>query len=176
MSHNKYTRKPQSKTGEIGTGENEQLTNVFLQHALTYAAKMKWRVFPCVPRDKRPLIKAWQKRATTDPKQIKAWWAQWPDANVAIATGRGLLVVDVDYRHGGAESLREMRKAGKVPEDPPIVETPGPGCHLYLSVTKDLKNLVDVMPGVDLRGAGGYVIAPPSIHPNGLEYQWGVKP
>ena len=57
-----------------------------LNEALTYA-EMGWRVFPCIPKNKKPLIKEWQKESTTDKEQIKEWWTKHPKANIGIATG-----------------------------------------------------------------------------------------
>ena len=149
--------------------------NEFLTAALEYAER-GWRVLPARPRGKAPLIKGWPVKATTDPNTIKEWWERWPSANVAIATGNGLIVLDVDFDMGGACSMREIREKYSFPTTP-TVETPGPGCHHYLQNTRDeIGNKVDFMPGLDLRGAGGYVIAPPSTHPNGGIYQWSIKP
>ena len=65
--------------------------------ALTYG-RAGLRVFPCDPRDKTPLVARGYKAATRDPKQIRAWWTQWPNAMIALATGvqTGIFVLDVD--------------------------------------------------------------------------------
>ena len=150
--------------------------NKFLEAALKYAVEYEWRVLPARPRGKVPLIKNWPEKANSDPKTIMEWWERWPDANVAIATGNGLLVLDVDYDKGGAFSMRELREKYNLPTMP-TVETPGPGCHHYMqNISDEIGNKVDYMPGLDLRGAGGCVISPPSIHPNGGIYQWSIKP
>ena len=150
--------------------------NQFLEAALEYAQR-GWRVFPVKPGEKAPpLIADWPNKATTDPEQLTQWWKQWPSANVAIATGKGLVVLDVDYDKGGAYSMRSLREKNKIPTMP-TAETPGPGCHHYfLNSGEEMGNKVDFMPGLDLRGAGGYVIAPPSVHPNGGVYQWSIEP
>ena len=69
----------------------------FLDAALTFAEK-GWRVFPIVPKTKKPLIKEWQTLATNNPDQVKAWWSQSPHSNIGIATGKEsiLVVLDVD--------------------------------------------------------------------------------
>ena len=68
-----------------------------------YYAQRGLRVIPITPSESYPpLITEWQHKATCDPKQIKEWWATWPEANVAIATGvaSGVIVVDVDMKNG----------------------------------------------------------------------------
>ena len=140
-----------------------------------YAAR-GWSVIPMQPQGKRPLV-AWrefqQRRA--GPAEIDRWFRRWPDANVGIVTGRisGLVVVDVDLRHGGPASVADAEAAlGPLP---PTVEvaTGGGGRHLYYAhplVT--VANRVAVRPGIDLRGDGGCVVAPPSVHPSGRRYTW----
>ncbi len=143
--------------------------------ALAYAAR-GWSVIPMQPRGKRPLV-AWreyqQRRASAD--EIRHWFARWPDANVGIVTGRvsGVVVVDVDVRHGGPASLARL----EAPHGgwPPTVEamTGGGGRHLYFAhPAGTVANRVAIEPGVDLRGDGGCVVAPPSVHPSGHRYAW----
>src|SRR5215211_444197 len=101
-----------------------------LKKALTHA-KLGYRVHPV--RGKRPLLKSWPERATTDRDQIKTWWSKWPTANVGIATGGGLAVLDVDPRNGGDESLDAFeREHGELPETR-TVRTGGGGWHYYFS-------------------------------------------
>lgn len=102
--------------------------------------------------------------------QVRTWWRRWPDASIAICTGKvsGLVVVDVDPRHGGDESLKELAL-------PPTVTalTGGGGEHLYYRHPGGtIHNGANLLPGIDLRGDGGYVIAPPSPHISGTAYTW----
>jgi hypothetical protein len=120
-------------------------------------------VFPCRP-DKKPRIKGWPTAATTDPEQIKAWWARWPNANVGIPTGErsGLLVLDVDLDKGGFESLEALTSS--LP-DTYTVRTGSGGAHFYFRYPpgSNIRNSASLLaPGVDIRGEGGYVVAPPS--------------
>ena len=143
--------------------------------ALKYAAQ-GLSVFPCKPRGKTPLTKHGLKDATCDLDQIKAWWDRWPEANVAIATGAisGTIVLDVDPRHGGDDSLATLEASfGKLPETPTVL-TGGGGLHIYFRHPGiEIPNSAGrVGPGIDVRGDGGYVIAPPSIHASGNEYLW----
>ena len=154
--------------------------NHLLAAALEYAW-IGWRVVPlhsptdtgcscddpeCDHVGKHPRIKGWQSRATTDPDIIRRWWRDWPAANVGIATGNGLLVIDRD--HGDLP--------GDMPAGP-VVET-GRGEHYYLAHPDQLlSNNVDVDDlGFDVRTAGGLVVAPPSRHESGTTYQWRNPP
>lgn len=115
------------------------------------------------------------KEATTDPETIRQWWRRYPRANVGVATGpvSGLLVVDIDPRHGGHPD----QLPGPVPRTPRV--RTGGGCHLYLAWPEGIKRLPKTLPGcpgVDLKGQEGYVVAPPSCHVAGACYRWEVTP
>jgi hypothetical protein len=122
-----------------------------------------------VAADKTPLIgwKEFQERlATAD--ELRSWWARYPQANVGIVTGvlSNLLVIDIDQ----PESIEEVEKY--LPESLviPTVKTPR-GMHLYFRHVPGVGNLRDVLPGVDVRSEGGYVVCPPSM---GGAYSWEV--
>jgi hypothetical protein len=146
-----------------------------LRVALIYA-DLGWPVLPCVPRDKRPMTNHGLKDATTDHEQIREWWGRTPDANLAIATGVAFDVLDIDelYRDDDGNVIGTPLDKW-LPDDAPILVGPtvatGKGAHLYLAPT-GLGNRAGVVPGVDWRGSGGYVVAPPSIHPNGATYRF----
>lgn len=152
-----------------------------LAAALAYRAR-GWSVIALRPRDKRPLL-PWEEfqRRRAEPEEIRAWFAQRPDANVGIVTGAisGLLVLDVDAGHGGPESL--ARFEGEHGALPPTIAatTGGGGRHLYFATAgAEFRNRAGIAPGLDVRGEGGYVVAPPSIHPSGGRYAWnhGASP
>jgi hypothetical protein len=134
-----------------------------LRAALVYATA-GWRVFPCIPGEKVPATAHGVKDATTDPAQIRAWWARNPDRNVAIATGApGPDVLDVD-RHGGASgfpALRQLKAAGIVGRVAALVRTPSGGAHLYAPGSEQGNGSLRGH-HIDFRSAGGYVLAPPS--------------
>jgi hypothetical protein len=139
-----------------------------IRTALALAA-IGMAVFPCRCRDKRPATVNGLKDATTDPEQITAWWTEQPDYNVAIATGAisKIFVVDVD----GPDAECELKRL----ELPPTVEAiTARGRHLYFKHPNVLvRNTAGkIAPGIDTRGDGGYVLAPPSIHPSGALYRW----
>jgi len=143
--------------------------------ALDYLAR-GWSVVPVQPRAKRPLVR-WTEFQTRRPQrcEIEGWYRHWPDANVAIVTGAlsGLVVLDVDPAHGGDASLHRIElEAG--PMDPTLESlTGGGGRHLYFRHPgPQTPNRVGFRPGLDLRGDGGVIVAPPSIHPSGRPYRW----
>ena len=123
-----------------------------------------WRVFPCIPGEKVPATPHGVKDATTDPAQIRAWWARNPGRNVAIATGApGPDVLDVD-RHGDASgfpALRQLKAAGIVGQVAALVRTPSGGAHLYAPGSEQGNGSLRGH-HIDFRSAGGYVVAPPS--------------
>ncbi len=140
---------------------------IILAAAALDLARRGARVHPLRPGDKRPLLTAWPTLATTEAATVAAWWHRYPTAGIGLATGRGLMVLDVDPRHGGTESLAAL------PELPETREalTGGGGRHLYFhSEARCSAGLLG--PGLDIRGAGGYVVAPPSPHPSGRRYEW----
>jgi hypothetical protein len=112
--------------------------------------------------------------ASTDAKKIGTW--NWPTANVGIATGHGLFVLDIDPRHDGLASMKQLQEQlGSLPAGP-RVKTGGGGGHWYFREPEgQIRTTLDV-PGIDLKGAGGYVVAPPSIHKSGAVYLWEVSP
>lgn len=151
-------------------------TGNMLASALKYAAK-GWYVLPCRPSGKEPLIPHGVLGATADEDTIRRWWEAWPTANVAIATGArsGIVALDVDPRHGGDESLAAItQRYGPLPATLTVL-TGGGGRHFYFTHPGgNVKNASGLggWPGIDLRADGGYVLAPPSIHPSGQAYRW----
>lgn len=135
-----------------------------------------WSVIPLRRGDKKPAI-AWesfQDRIAAEP-EMTAWFARWPEANLGIVTGAvsGLVVLDIDAAHDGLQGLAEIEaRHGRLP-DTISAETGGGGRHLYFRHPGGIiHNRVGIASGVDLRGDGGYVVAPPSLHPSGRRYAW----
>jgi len=135
-----------------------------------------WSVVPIEPRGKRPTV-AWldyQHRLPTED-EVERWFRRRYDANLGIVTGAvsGLVVLDVDPRHGGEASLAALEvEHGPLPR---TVEarTWGGWRHLYCAHPGNaIPNRVGLAPGIDLRGDGGMVVAPPSVHPSGRRYAW----
>ena len=150
-----------------------------MKAALDYG-RLGWSVIPIESRGKRPLIR-WEiyEHRRPDPTQIAEWFRHWPDANIAIVTGAvsGLVVLDIDPRHGGDSSLAALERQHGPMAETVETRTGGGGRHLYFGHRGEmLHNRVGIAPGVDLRGDGGYVVAPPSIHASGESYRWERSP
>jgi len=133
------------------------------------------RIFPCVPRDKNPLTEHGLLDATNDPDQVWWWWERWPDANIGMATGYGRIVLDVDGTIG-RESLAALEAQYGA-----LVETlmaksgrPDGGVHFHFAYAgNDIRNSAGrIGKGLDVRGFGGYIILPPSVHETGNRYRW----
>ncbi len=133
----------------------------------------------CAGAGKHPRLSRWQHRATTDEATIKEWWAKAPLCGVGIATGpgSGIWVLDVDARHDGLESLADLQQThGDLPPTPTVI-TGGGGLHLYFALPEgvEIKNRVGIAPGIDVRGTGGYVVGPGSMHASGRTYEWELS-
>jgi hypothetical protein len=157
-----------------------------LDDALDYAAR-GWPVFPVAPRGKLPLIPRAHRPddgpchgecgreghglydASTDAGRIREWWRRWPLANIGLRTGVAFDVVDIDGPEG-LEALNAYRADRPITWGPEAI-TGGGGWHL-LHLPSGAGNRAGLLPHVDYRGAGGYIVAPPSIHPSGKRYQW----
>lgn len=148
--------------------------------ALSYAAR-GWRVFPCRPSGKEPLTPHGCKDATADEATIRAWWARWRDANLGATTGApsGVVVLDVDKKHGidGEEALRVLEaQHGALPDTVEQITGSGGRQLLFRHPGGIVSNSASKLGlGFDVRGDGGYVIVPPSIHPNGHPYEWELS-
>ncbi len=163
-----------------------------LDHALEYAA-CGMAVFPvngitdgfcdcgipeCNSPGKHPTFTGGFRSATTDTETITDWWTIKPNANIGIATGAvsGIVVIDVDIGPGkeGLASLAELEcRFSPIPKTV-TVRTGGGGWHFYLKAPLcDIKNSAGKLArNIDVRGDGGYVIAPPSMHISGNRYNW----
>lgn len=155
--------------------------NIFLDTAIEYASR-GWAVFPLKVKGKEPLTAHGVNDATTNFDQIEKWWKRWPNANIGIACGQksgGLLVVDLDEKENGVsglDSLRDWeRENGDLPETIRSITGKG-GAHLLYHIKRKENNRTNLLEGVDIRSDGGYIVAPPSIHPNGRKYEWEYDP
>ncbi|WP_296707184.1 DUF3987 domain-containing protein [Rhodoblastus sp.] len=151
--------------------------------ALHYAAR-GFYVFPCGSTsnkafDKKPLVAHWRDESTRDLETIVRWWRQHPDALVALDCGKcAIVVVDADRHADSPDGVAKLK--GHVGDDLgalgcPIVETPGNGLHLYFSqpgAEPPFGNSNGELAGqgIDVRGDGGYIIAPGSVRYDGAVY------
>lgn len=139
----------------------------------------------CETRGKHPIVKLGRGMAdaSSDASVIESWWSKWPHANIAVATGSrtGIVVVDLDLHDPEADGEIEFGAwaAGQGFEIPPtlMARTGGGGRHLIYRAAPDdggppIKNATGWLPGVDLRGEGGYVLVAPSTHESGGVYEW----
>ena len=157
-----------------------------LDTALAYT-RLGIRVVPIKPGHKYPGIDNWQNLATDDTGVVTSWWAgDYKSYGIGIATGRTrhgqIFVVDVDDReeYKGSDTLHDLeQRYGALPETVTAITGTG-GQHLYfyspIEVRNDAGSRLGV--GLDIRGEGGQVLASPTIHPNGKQYQWvdGLSP
>src|SRR4051812_18422054 len=125
---------------------------------------------------KHPRIDGWQKSRAKDEATIAGWWREWPDASVGLLTGEPskFIVLDVDPDSGGEESLEALEGAhGPLPHTQ-VSRTGSGGKHfLFEYPGMRVRNSVKkIAPGIDIRGDGGQIVAPPSAHRSGKSYQW----
>jgi putative DNA primase/helicase len=143
-----------------------------LDAVMSYAAR-GWQVFPLKPQSKEPCTHRGFYDATSNPATLRRWFAQGFPYNVGIRTGTpsGVFIVDIDGKLG-AVNLRElMTKFGALPAT--LISTTGKGWHLWFRADGEIPcSTGKISPGIDVRADGGYVVAPPSIHPNGKAYRW----
>lgn len=158
-----------------------------LDHALQYAG-LGWRVAPIPAGQKYPGRNDWQEVASNDPAIIGPWWSMpgmWRHGDkmdsygVCVVTGieSGIFVLDIDPRHGGDDTLADLEhEHGALPDTVECL-TGGGGRHLYFKmpdghvIGNDQSGRLG--PGLDVRGEGGQVVAPPTIHPETQRpYEW----
>jgi len=142
-----------------------------------HLASRGWPVFPLAPGTKRPAIKAWEQRATTDPDRIRRCWHAGAGFGIGIACGPSRLVVlDLDPATpaggpDGASALTALAQTRGVQLAPTFtVATPRGGTHLYYATPPgvQLRNTAGTLaPHVDTRAAGGYVVGPGTVLPGG---------
>src|SRR5215471_13525657 len=141
-----------------------------LEAALSYL-RHGWPVLPVDQDSKKPLVE-WKPYQTQLPTEdeVKEWFQKWPKANIGIVTGglSRLLVVDCDSEH----ALKRFGKLCPGADNTRQCQT-GRGKHFYFRFEEGVRNNSGVLgTGIDVRGEGGFVIVPPSVHANGKPYVW----
>lgn len=175
---------------------NSDCTSALLEAALKYARR-GWAIFPlhyarhgecsctkadCQDPGKHPMFHLGDLQhglldATKDESLIKKWWARWPDANIGIATGKvsGFIVLDVDLHPGcdGNETLEDLgAQNGRLPDTVESITGSGGRHILFAHPGYEVRNKTGFAAGLDVRADGGYIVAPPSMHGSGKEYEW----
>lgn len=159
----------------VGKTKTPQDDATHLEAALGYLRR-GWSVVAAGERTKRPIVRwqAFQHRMPT-VEEVTAWFERWPMGNIAAVTGAisGIIVVDVDPKNGGDQSLADLEaRHGPLPKTVESL-TGGGGRHLYfVHPGHEVRNRAGLAPGIDLRGDGGCIIVPPSVHPSGKRYRW----
>lgn len=131
----------------------------------------------CLSPGKHPRTRNGVNDATTQAQIISRWQRDSPTANIGIATGKisGILVVDVDVKNNGFESLARLSKDyGSSITDTLTSDTGGGGLHLlYKHPDQIIRNSTgQLAPGMDIRSCGGYIVGPPSVYVSGKKYVW----
>jgi hypothetical protein len=151
--------------------------NQTLQTAFDYVEKHGFSVIPLIPGEKKPLID-WKPYQTRKPTrtEMMSWWAKNPKANIGIVCGEvsNLFVVDFDKY---APDYDEQKAREVIPDGikTPTVKTARNGLHYYFdNPEKDYSIKARLLPGIDYRGNGGFVVAPPSVNGNGNAWEWAL--
>ncbi len=132
----------------------------------------------CTSIAKHPRTRNGLKDASAEAEQINSWWSSFPGSNVGLLTGRasGIVVLDIDLKSGGLNSLRKLQEDYDQFPQTSCVRTGGGGLHYYFKAPEfPLKNRTNLLPGIDFRADGGYVVAPPSLHASGYLYEWETR-
>jgi hypothetical protein len=146
-------------------------------------ARLGVAVLPLRPAGKEPhgkLVPRGLKEATTDPSIIWGWWSREPSANIGLATGASggcfWFALDIDGEEGRASLARLEAVHGPLPRTLATVTGSGGSHYLFaLPPGLEVRNTASRLgPKIDSRGTGGYIVAPPSVHPNGHCYAWAL--
>lgn len=168
-------------------------SNKLLQAALIYADKFSFQVLPlhsirnekctcghikCSSPGKHPILQHGVKDSTSNSEEIRSLWAKYPFANIGIRTGKesGIFVLDVDTKGAdGRETLADLeREHGQLPDTVTAI-TGSQGLHYFFRYEEGVGNKVGFAPSLDSRGDNGFVVAAPSIHMSGRQYQYELS-
>jgi hypothetical protein len=133
-------------------------------------------VFPCRPRDKQPAIQNGLHAGTTDQGLIREWWQyNNPEYNIGVVTGAisGIFVIDIDGSSAQSALTKLESDYGDLPSTVEVITPRGRHKYFRWPARTTIRNSTSkIGPGIDIRGTGGYVLAPPSVHPSGRHYCW----
>lgn len=122
---------------------------------------------------KVPLLTNGLTDATIEEARVRDYWTRWPSANIGVSIPPGYFVLDVDIEHNGYENLGKLQDSiGELPKTLQITTGTG-GAHLWYKTRTEIRNTARLAgyEGLDIRGVGGYVVVPPSVHRNGSFYE-----
>jgi hypothetical protein len=151
---------PMTRAAALTEPDPDRLLNAALRRAA-----LGQPVFPCIPDAKRPLTTHGLLDASTDPDQIRHWWAHTPTANLAVPTGPtsyDVLDIDLHPTGSGYPALNRLIRAGIVHGYSHVVLTPSGGMHAYFPGTDQPSSRLPSQ-HLDFKATGGYVLAPPSV-------------
>jgi hypothetical protein len=141
--------------------------------AARYYMKLGYKIFPLVVRDKLPATKHGYKSIfELSDAEILSYWERNPDFNIGLPTGsvNGIFVFDIDGEDGKRSLYTLEKEYGILPRTATSLTSEGK--HMLFKFQEGLRNRARVMPGLDIRADGGYIVVPPSIHPSGKKYRW----
>jgi hypothetical protein len=149
------------------------LNDMSLAESAKHYCKKGFAVFPCLPKTKKPATKHGFLDASNDLEQVERWWRQNPQYNIAIPMGHGVATLDVDLPHGPASLADLQEENGSLPHTL-AQQTGGGGSQYIFTVPGPVKNSTSALGrDLDVRGDGGYIVVPPSVHPaTGNRYAW----
>lgn len=157
--------------GRVGGNMKQSMRSA----ALNYV-DLGWAVFPVRPGGKHPITQHGWKDCVRSPEKVLELWDKYPQANIGLACGpSGILVLDFDVEKDGFQGRPLLDRCLDLKTA--MVMTGGGGWHIYFRNTGGFTNARGALPpGVDVRGDGGYVLLPPSLHPSGRRYFWVNRP
>lgn len=125
---------------------------------------------PCGSPGKHPRTQHGLLDATREPEQIDRWWRQWPHANLGLVVPQRYVVLDFDVDGAGAVVAPRPLLGNTA-----LAKT-GRGWHFLYVTAREVRPAAGVLPHLDIRGPGSYIVAPPSLHANGATYTWIMHP
>lgn len=138
---------------------------MMLEHALSYAAS-GFPVLPLLPKQKAPACGHGKDDATCNADVIKSWWRRNPNYNIGIRPPEGVIVLDIDPRNGG-----DIADLGIL--TPTLAARTGSGgWHIFYQCNGAVRGQLAGFNGIDIKSHTGYIVAAPSIHPEGGQYKW----
>lgn len=138
-----------------------------------YYMRLGYKVFPLAPREKVPAIQHGYKSVfEISQEEMMKFWKKNPEFNIGMPTGsvNDIFVFDIDGEDGKQSLFKLEREYGVLPRT--ATSFTDKGKHMLFKFVEGLRNRARVVPGIDIRADGGYIVVPPSVHPSGKKYRW----